>query len=165
MITKERLQKLINEGKPVYYYNEFGIQEYIFDNINTRIGYRIIDNVLCFGKTRLSDLKDLYENKEEIEFQLKYHTEKTLYFQPPTFIEFLKTRREGIYAHWDCGDISIVMEEDNQQKGILRSENIFRVDDENNYESFRYEYDEWIDNREEIYYKAVEYAKKLFLED
>lgn len=168
MITKEQFYSIqFNKGK--FYFvnwhkNEVVEQDYLkatlfCDIDNEVVHFRNNDNELIW-KIKLDNL---FETKEEAEFILKNHTSKTLYFRPPTFLEFLKTRREGIYAHWYCGDICIVMEEDNQQKGILRSTNTFRVDDGNNYESFKYEYDDLFDNRKEVYEKAVEYAKKLFL--
>ena len=57
------------------------------------------------------------------EFISKYHTQKVLEFKPPTWEEFLATRDNDkhILPHWDCGDISIIMSEENNEKGINHS--------------------------------------------
>ena len=175
MISKERLEELIKQGATIYEVSPKKVYDVILINNDDNIcrantEYLYIEwrewnkyNPLGWWRNSKIQLTSLYETKEEAEFIIKFHTHKTLYFRPPTFEEFLKTRQEGIYCNWYCGDIQIVMEEDNQQKGILKSENIFRVDDGNNYCSFRYEYNEYLDNRKEIYYEALEYVKKLFL--
>ena len=110
--------------------------------------------------------------KEDAEFVLKYHTTKTLKFEPPTWKEFLATKKhEDMFAHWCCGDICVVMVEENNEKGILKTYNQFEVDVFNDYDSKSRKLDYCIiqscgiDTREETYYKALEYAKKLFLEE
>lgn len=101
------------------------------------------------------------------EFVKKYHTTKTYKFEPPTWEEFLATRDEYSFAHWFCGDIAIVMVEENNEKGMLKTYNQFEVDlcEEDNWKSGRFNYinSYGIDTREETYYKAVEYARELFL--
>lgn len=104
---------------------------------------------------------------EEKEFKEKYHTTKTYKFEPPTWKEFLATRGENTFANWGCGDIDIVMVEENNEKGILKTHNQFEVDLYNydKFEKFDYCIIEslGIDTREETYYKALDYAKELFL--
>lgn len=102
------------------------------------------------------------------EFIKKYHTTKTYKFEPPTWEEFLATKKhEDMFAHWFCGDIAIVMVEENNEKGVLKTYNQFEVDLYEDYagESRRFNYinSYGIDTREETYYEAVEYARKLFL--
>ena len=101
------------------------------------------------------------------EFIKKYHTIKTYKFEPPTWEEFLSTGTEGTYAHWFCGDIHIVMVEENNEQGILKTHNQFEVDiyceGDSKLERFDYFNDYGIDTREEVYYEALNYAKKLFL--
>lgn len=104
-------------------------------------------------------------NKEE--FIEKYHTKKTYKFEPPIWEEFLKTKNNDCFAHWFCGDIGVIMCEENNEKGILRTENFFEVTIYEDYSSkgktFRYRNSYGIDNREEIYYETLEYAKRIFL--
>lgn len=104
------------------------------------------------------------------DFINEYHAKKELKFEPPTWEEFLATRTEHSFAHWFCGDIGIVMVEKNNEKGILKTYNQFEVslfeDYHNLSKRFDYAFIEsyGIDYREDVYYEALEYAKKLFLE-
>lgn len=101
------------------------------------------------------------------EFIEKYHKTKTLKFEPPTFEEFMITKSENNCAHWFDKGISIIMEEENNKKGILHTDNQFNVFDDREdggWKSFSYINEDGIDTREESYYKAVEYAMKIFLE-
>ena len=105
---------------------------------------------------------------EDKEFKERFYTTKTYKFEPPTWKEFLATRDEDSLAHWFCGDITIVMVEENNEKGILKTYDQFEVDSFNEYDKKRtFEYDVIesfdIDTREETYYEALEYAKELFL--
>lgn len=59
---------------------------------------------------------------EEKEFKEKYHTTKIYRFEPPNWKEFLATRDENSFAHWSCGDIAVVMVEENNEKGIQQLE-------------------------------------------
>ena len=63
------------------------------------------------------------------EFISKYHTQKVLKFEPPTWKEFLATRdiEHGILAHWYYANISIVMWQENNEKGVNHSNNEFIV--------------------------------------
>lgn len=106
---------------------------------------------------------------EEKEFKEKYYTTKTYRFEPPNWKEFLATRDENSFAHWSCGDIAVVMVEENNEKGILKTYNQFEVDLFEDYDSKSRKFDYCviksygIDTREEVYYEALDYAKKLFL--
>lgn len=106
---------------------------------------------------------------EEKDFKERYYTTKTYKFEPPTWKDFLATRDENTFANWSCGDIDIVMVEENNEKGILKTNNRFEVDLYNydRFEKFDYCIIEslGIDTREETYYKALDYARKLFLEE
>lgn len=101
------------------------------------------------------------------EFIKEYHTQKVLKFEPPTWEEFLATRTGGIFAHWfdNNSDISIVMWQENDKCGINHTNNEFIIElpEEKYCEFVKYEYNEFIDNREEMYYKALDIAKKWFL--
>lgn len=96
------------------------------------------------------------------EFVSKYHTQKPLRFEPPTWEEFLATRDVHTFANWNCGGIFIVMEED--IIGNRNSDNRFIVDC--GYKQYSIPYSNVIcgwDMRVECYYKALEIAKKWFL--
>ena len=105
---------------------------------------------------------------EEKEFKERFYTTKTYKFEPPTWKEFLATRQENLFAYWDCGDVYVVMNEENNEKGYFKIYNEFEVgvfnDDR---ENKRFDYcvigSFGIDTREETYYQALDYAKKLFL--
>lgn len=100
------------------------------------------------------------------EFISKYHTQKVLKFEPPTWEEFLATRdvAKGILAHWYCGNISIVMCEENNKRDILHcSTNTFEISDIITWVHVDYYNDYVSDNREECYYKALDIAKEWFL--
>lgn len=104
---------------------------------------------------------------EEKEFKEKYYTSKTFKFEPPTFEDFLKTSNENTFAHWYCEDIHIVMVEENDKQGIMKTYNQFEVDiyceGDSKLRRFDYFNNYGIDTREETYYEALDYAKKLFL--
>lgn len=105
---------------------------------------------------------------EDKEFKERFYTTKTYKFEPPTWKEFLATKDENSFAHWFYGDITIVMVEENNEKGILKTHNQFEVDvygDYDKLEKFNYCIIEslGIDTREETYYEALDYAKELFL--
>ena len=94
------------------------------------------------------------------EFVEKFYTSKTYTFEPPTWEEFLATKKhEGMFAHWSCGDICIVMSEENNEKGVMHCSNQFEVDLFNDCYSkdrnFSYFNKYGIDTREETYYKAL----------
>lgn len=106
---------------------------------------------------------------EEKEFKERFYTTKTYKFEPPTWKEFLATRDKNSFANWDCGDIYIVMIEENNEIGIFKTYNQFEVgvfsDYDSKIEKFNYCIIEsfGIDTREETYYKTLDYARKLFL--
>ena len=99
------------------------------------------------------------------EFISKYHTQKVLKFEPPTWEEFLETRdiSKHIQPNWECGDIEIIMYEENNRKGIMHTSNTFEIFNDNTWEQINYYNDDFFDNREEMYYKALDVAKKWFL--
>lgn len=104
-------------------------------------------------------------NKQD--FIEKYHKVKTLKFEPPTFEEFMKTKTDKRCAHWECGDIDIIMLEENYKSGVLHCSNQIIVDAPNVYDaerSFNYYNEYGVDTREETYYQALKYAVNLFLE-
>ena len=99
-------------------------------------------------------LKEMYGS---VEFKMKYYKSKTLHFQPPTFEEFLNTKTDNTFPHWNCEDedISIVMWEDEKE---------FLVDISSSYELSRvFKYIGFFEDIKEVYCKAVEYAMNYFL--
>lgn len=104
-------------------------------------------------------------NKDE--FISKYHTQKVLKFEPPTWEEFLATATDERWASWFCDDLIVTMNEENDISGVCHTENSFYVFNEKNCRGerakFNYINDDGIDNREEMYYKALDIAKKWFL--
>ena len=163
MISKERLEELI-EQEAVVYTNNSG-----YDTLNLKQGkFHIARELLMFDyKDFCIPIKDIYETKEDAEFVLKYYTTKTYRFEPPTWEEFLATRDENSFAHWFCGDICVVMVEENDKKGILKTHNQFEVDiyceGDSKLKRFDYFNNYGIDTRKETYYEALEYARELFL--
>lgn len=99
----------------------------------------------------------------EQQFIEKYYKTKTLKFAPLTFEKFLNTGSDSRTPHWYCGNISIVMTEENNKTGLFHETNRFIVEDDFNYEVYKSFY-YTIEDREEIYYTALEYAMNLFLE-
>lgn len=103
---------------------------------------------------------------DKILFIKRFFTTKTYKFDPPFWEEFLATKNENQFAHWFCGDISVVMVEENHNKGILKTNNQFEVhlaeDCDCKDKNFAFINEFGIDTREETYYKALEYAKELF---
>lgn len=105
-------------------------------------------------------------NKED--FIKRFYTTKTYKFEPPTWEEFLSTKNGDNFAHWFCGDIAVVMSEENGEKGIMHCYNQFEIsifeDYDNLGKNFRYINEFGIDTREETYYEALEYAQRLFID-
>lgn len=146
MISKERLKELIEKNAKIYHNTQFAS----ISEINTKdipIFYKL-DN---FSVWELF-CDDYYETKEEAEFVQKFHTSKTVYFEPPTWEEFLKTETDDAYACWEIQKLAIIMDTELQCFFII--DNLSSV-----WESFSYT-DE---NKKQKYYEALEYAKKLFL--
>lgn len=95
------------------------------------------------------------------EFIKKFHTQKVLKFEPPTWEEFLATETDERWACWFCNNIMISMTRQNEEHGILHTIDGFYVknlSDEGGVQ-IPYEYNEFIDNREKMYYKALDIAK------
>lgn len=145
MISKERLEKLFKK------------EAIIYDNkgIAYKTGHQcyIQDNKFCVKYSLDSvPLEKLYETKEEAEFVAKYHCEKTIKFEPPTFEEFEKTAKK--YGNqrngWACENCIIC---ENQDFIAVSNDYYCREFNTGNNE----------DSKKQAYYKAVEFAKKLFL--
>lgn len=147
-ITKERLEELIEQKAKIY-----GISK---NNNVFCVGLKLKNQAMCllnpnnykktdWYKKQIEVYSKFYETKEEVEFVQKFHTSKTVYFKPPTWEEFLKTEHYDFHA---------------QKKTMPTIINIYS----------KYIYVEdfkkvhlILDLSKENYYKAVEYAKKLFL--
>lgn len=96
------------------------------------------------------------------EFISKYHKQKVkvFKFEPPTWEEFLATRREDTFAGWNNGYINIFMLEEFFNMSIL---NLFVVKSKEDTKFIPYVNTDNTDNREEMYYKALDIAQKWFL--
>lgn len=161
MISKERLEELIEEGAKIYaivknpfiagYSQILEVEEF---DLNAPIHKEISEDgkqFLYFNY--LLELEYLFETKEDAEFVLKFHTHKTLYFKPPTWEEFLNIERnEAGHICWK-----------NEINYIILNEwfNHFYVCTDNIETDKYFNYTK--DNVKQKYYEAVEYAKKLFL--
>ena len=81
MITKERLEELIEKEEMVYKVDIFkNIEPYkLFQTM------RIENNsVYCMAENNLHfDIEEVYETKAEAEWVAKMHTARTEYFEPP----------------------------------------------------------------------------------
>lgn len=85
MITKEELEKMIENGETVYgvLNNQVcDVYEEIFDNFELGSWY---DD---YGGRHHIKLEDLYRTKEEAEWAAKMHATREERFEPPTWEEF-----------------------------------------------------------------------------
>lgn len=120
MISKERLKELI-EQKATIWSSEYGKIKLIpesdillYENGND--GYILY--TLEPNKKYHNEIfdEDLFETKEDAEFVLKTRAERTEYFEPPTWEDFLKTKeykfisydgfRKKIYIEPTTGKLS-----------------------------------------------------------
>lgn len=175
MITKERLEELIEQEATIYY-KEYGkIKDVTLDNSYYIDKFSEVSNidVLCRGCCDFDDdkfriivtfLSELYETEEDAEFVLKYHTFRVEKFEPPTWEEFEKRKfyefqgkngRTYYIQHLTYCDLLVVYDNDdcytNQLTGAVidhtyENTNIFKETP-----------------TKENYIKAVEIARKLFL--
>ena len=101
------------------------------------------------------------------EFISKYHTQKVLKFEPPTWEEFLATATDENWAFWFYDDIKITMNEENNEHSWAHTENAFYIFNDKHccgdWTKVDYINSDGFDNREEMYYKALDIAKKWFL--
>ena len=82
MITKERLEELIEQGATIYVVNNKVVFE---EKINKHYTHDILKDCICWwGIPRKRwFFTDLFETKEEAEWVAKIHTERTEKFEPP----------------------------------------------------------------------------------
>lgn len=161
MITKERLQQLIEKEVTIYILNHLTNtikivllykKDYIDIGFSNKEIYVNNNPESIFYGVRYK-LEDLFETKEEAEFVLKFHTSKTIYFEPPTWEEFLKTETDIRRPNYTCENVM-----------IIDYDNEIIVEDCNNDLTLKhFSYNKELNNRKQKYYEAVEYAKKLFL--
>lgn len=150
MISKERLQELIEQEKTVWCASE------LCGSNKLKLHNKDVRDSDCFhiSKTYRVPLQLLFEteqeylkHKEEAEFIKKYHTTRVERFEPPTYEEFID---EDFYFYW-------FIAKSTQRARICKKDNSIFVElgvDENLYE-FQFNKDGYI--------KAVEYARKLFI--
>lgn len=141
MITKERLQELIDKETTIYMLD-------IFDNIEPyklSKTMRIKNNsVYCMAENNLHfDIEEVYETKAAAEWVAKMHTQRTEKFEPPfelkDYDEYVfYTKMFGRTCIYNCGELE---------------EPCFNVHDGEYYLSKNFN----------TYNEAVEYARKLFL--
>lgn len=147
-ITKERLEELAKENAKIYYipFKDISIER------TAKSVYERFFIKKDFAPYNIYE-KNYYETKEEAEFVQKFHTKKTIYFEPPTWEEFLKTETDIRRPNYTCENVMII-DYDNE---------ILVEDYNNDLNEKHFNYDKGLNNRKEKYYEAVEYAKKLFL--
>ena len=153
MISKERLKELIGCCKTIYTpdkvwetigniklnksftINNNRLQASIrYENMPTAIGYMSVP------------LEELYENKEDAEFIVKFHTQRPEYFEPPTWEEFEREHKPYRFI----------------SKGGLR-ETIYIFDKNVNNKLLSAGSKFFGKPTKDNYIKACEYAKSLFL--
>ena len=156
-ISKERIDELIKNKAKIYGISKSGE---VFC-----LGLKFREQALNNKKwleNKYEVYSKFYENKEDAEFVARYHTKRPVYFNPPTYEEFLKLNNQSV-----CWDF---LTKDNQQNFIL----IDDINAENDTLKPKKEWtvivqDEYCDYifeeplTKENYYKAVEKARKLFL--
>lgn len=157
MITKERLKELIEQEATVY----------DPDTLWQSVGEVKLNKSMKINNGRLDgDLGDLglkgavcscyipleylFEKKEDAEFIAKYHTQRVVKFNPPTWAIFSEEETDIVFdmkdgrmmlSHWIIGDNHIVLIKTSKDDDFVFSEPLTK----------------------ENYIKAVEYARKLFL--
>ena len=139
-ITKERLEELAKENAKIYYipFGDISIER------TAKSVYERFFIKKDFAPYNIYE-KNYYETKEEVEFVQKFHTRKIIYFEPPTWEEFLKTEHYDFHAQKKTMPTII----------NIHSKYIYVEDFEKVHLI--------LDLSKENYYKAVECAKKLFL--
>lgn len=146
MIKRERLKELIDKGETIYFvYN---------GNVDEKEGIYKGDFILnetyvsIYWTTRSHQIKykDLYETKSEAEWVAKMHTQRTEYFEPPTWKQFEKQHKPYHFI----------------SKGGLR-ETIYIFDKNVNNKLLSAGSKLFGKPTKESYIKACEYARNLFL--
>ena len=116
MISKERLQELINEGATIWYYEYepfiAGYSSIIhICSVNLSSDCSIKDNTLYDAQASFEDhnydvligkLTDLFETRKEAEWQLKYHATRIEELNLPTWEEFIK-EDNTVISFWKNG--------------------------------------------------------------
>lgn len=141
MISEERLRELVD--RPTIYYYSKGVLREVKNWIMTNSG-------CIYDTTTQPDLllyENLYETKKEAEFVARYHCEKTIKFEPPTFEEFIKA------WSYKFGAINKILYWETYKCFTVECENITIK---------KFNYTDTSD-KQQAYYQAVEYVKKLFL--
>lgn len=154
MISEERLKELIEQGTTIYYYKINDINAHTLKLSeecwikDEELNYEYDTDYVTWRE--YFSLKDLYETKEEAEFVAKYHTSKVVKFEPPTWEEFLKT---NVSDYGGCySDILVTI----YMIGTLENGKLYVAP---NTSLTTHDFGK---PTKENYYKAVEYAKKLF---
>jgi hypothetical protein len=135
MITKERLEELIEQEATVWFVSGNEVAPFWLFN-----HYKYVDY----------EEANLYENKEDAEFVAKYHTSRVAKFEPPTWEEiekdFININKFGTYPIIDTNGLYMDIFVDNYANKfiVLTTQPRIPLTKEN-------------------YYKAVERARKLFL--
>ena len=165
MITKERLEELIEKGATIYLLNDFYSMEIRFDNVDIRKGYKIINNDLVFGvnnPTRIQELDNLYETREEAEWNLKFgNITRTESLSLPSWEEFCDCKYSNEFTFFANGfEYNLFATVRNKEFGepdtLIIGTNDLKM---------ACGYDEIFEKAytKENYIKACELAKKLFL--
>ena len=166
MITRERLEELIKTKTPIYYYKkgcngiEKCIVEKIVKNLENEFFYYewIIKNDFCLSSMiDLLDLNKLYETEKafeedspELYFKSKYYTEKVVKFEPPTWEEFCVNQSVNRWYFCERCFVEYV-----KYSGIYINET--KYNDTLGQRTMNFK------DTKRDYYKALDYAKKIFL--
>lgn len=98
MISKERLQELINEGATIYSKNVLSyslIKPYTYTIMDGTL-YQVI-GTKQISTCPIEKLENLYETKEQAKWSLKYHVTRTEELSLPTWEEIEKIKEKGVY--------------------------------------------------------------------
>ena len=164
MISKERLQELINEGATVY----SGTRKFLLRNeeegdkssfwykrtveiLDGKLHYTYKDSECSTDLDYLIALEDLYETQKEAEWHLKYHATRTEELNLPTWKEF-KDYNENIGVSF-VGEDWVVYELSNDIDIYHKPRILLTADGEY--------FEEW-QSTEENYEKACDLCLKLF---
>lgn len=155
MVTRERLQELINQGATIYEVKYGKVNPVLLKNKIRFVSEKY--PVIAFEPRPNEKYKHhkyfdkLYETQAEAEWVAKMHTQRTEFFEPPTFEN---VREYRFIAKNGC------------KYGIEKIKTGYSIEKENPYvirisKFYTTEFKDW-DYTKDNYIKACEYAKSLF---
>lgn len=96
-ISRERLEKLIEQEATIYYDNTLYIEKKILTPNKYECDSGYLWGLSHSKHTVGYDLEDLYETKQQAEWHLKYHATRTEELNLPTWEEIEKIKEKGVY--------------------------------------------------------------------